>query len=89
MDRFEHQKILRDQVKLKKWLILDDEFLELSFERKIISREMLNGIMGTDFSSLDYCMKICRLGSQSFYSIYRYIVGTKQNDIVVFLLTTT
>ena len=89
MARFENQKILRNLVKLEKWLVLDDDFLELSLQRKIFSGERLNDIMGTDSPSLDYFMKLCRRGPQAFTQFIDILIETKQNDIVVLFLTTT
>ena len=63
---FEKQKILRNLVKLENCLVLDDDFLELSLQRKIFSLEMLNSIIGTDSPSLDYCMKLMRCESNAF-----------------------
>ena len=89
MDRFENQKILRNVVKLEQWLVLDDEFLELSLQRKMFSREILDDIMGTYSPSLDYCIKLCRRGPQAFTQFIDILIETKQNDIVVLFLTTT
>ena len=86
---FEKQKILRNLVKLEKCLVLDDDFLELSLQRKIFSLEMLNSIMGTDSPSLDYCMKLMHCESNAFTQFIDILIETKQNDIVILLLTTT
>jgi hypothetical protein len=89
MARFENQKILRNLVKLEKCLVLDDDFLELSLQRTIFSREMLNHIMETDSLSLDYCMKLCLRGPLAFTHFIDILIETRQNDTLVLLLTTT
>jgi hypothetical protein len=86
---FENQKILRNLVKLENCLILDDNFLELSLQQKIFSREMLNDIMGTDSPSLDYCMKLCRRCPAAFTQSIDILIQTKQNYIMFLLLSTT
>jgi hypothetical protein len=82
MDRFENQKILRNQVRSGQWLVVDDDFLELSLERKILSREMLNDIlgnvMGTDLPSLDHCMKLCRRDPQALTQFIDILIETKR-----------
>ena len=89
MNRFENQKILRNVVKLEKCLILGDDILELSLPRRIFSREMLNDIMGTDSPFLDYCMKLCHRRLCAFTQFIDILIETKENDIVVLLLSTT
>jgi hypothetical protein len=54
MAKFENKKFLSNLIKLEMCLIFDDNFLELSLQRKISCREMLNDIMGT----LGNCMKL-------------------------------
>ena len=89
MAGFEKQKILRNLVKLEKWLILDDDFLELPVQRKILALEMLNDIIGTDSPSLDYNMKLCRRGPAAFTQFIHILIEKKQNDIVVLLFSST
>jgi hypothetical protein len=38
-------------------MVLDDDFLELSFQRKIFSQRILTDIMKYDSPPLEYCMK--------------------------------
>ena len=70
----------------KKNLILDDDFLELSIQRKIFSRGMLVDIMKSDSPSLDYCMKLLRRGPNAFTQFIDILITTRQNDIVDMLL---
>ena len=41
MDRFEKERIMGNLVLMEKRLILDDNFIELSIQRKIFSQGML------------------------------------------------
>ena len=66
MDRFEKDRIMRNLILMEKRLILDDDFLELSIQRKIFSRGMLVDIMKTDSPLLDYCMKLLRCDPNAF-----------------------
>ena len=86
MDRFEKDRIMRNLVLMEKRLILDDDFLELSIQRKIFSRGMLVDIMKTDSPSLDYCMKLLRRDSNAFTQFIDILITTQQNDIVDMLL---
>ena len=86
MDRFEKERILGNLVFMVKHLILDDDFLELSIQRKIFSRGMLVDIMKTDSPSLDYCMKHLHRGSNAFTQFIDILIMTRQNDIVDMLL---
>ena len=56
MTGFDEQKIIRKIVNLEKCLILDDDFLELSLQRKIFSQRILNDIMRNESPSMDYYM---------------------------------
>ena len=86
MDRFEKDRIMRNLILMEKRLILDDDFLELSIQRKIFSRGMLVDIMKTDSPSLDYCMKLLRRGPNAFTQFIDILITTRQNDIVDMLL---
>jgi hypothetical protein len=66
MEGFEKKTIMRNLVFMEKRLILDDDFLELSIQRKIFSQEMLVNIIKTDSPSLDYCMKLLRRCPKAF-----------------------
>jgi hypothetical protein len=76
-------------VNLEKCLILDDDILDLFLQRKIFSQRMLNDIMRNDSPSLDYCMKLLRRGPDAFTQFIDILIETKQDDIVVLILTTT
>ena len=54
MTGFEKQKIIWNLVKFEKCMILEDDFPKLSFRRKIFSERMVNYIVRTDSSSLDF-----------------------------------
>lgn len=86
MDRFEKERIMGNLVLMEKHLILDDDFLELSIQRKIFSRGMLVDIMKTDSPSLDYCMKLLHRGPNAFTQFIDILITTRQNDIVDMLL---
>ena len=73
---------------MEKRLILDDDFLELSIQRKIFSQGMLVDIIKTDSPSLDYCMKLLRCGQKAFTQFIDILITTRQNDIVDLLLNT-
>ena len=45
--------------------------------------------MATDSQSLEYCMRLRRRGPKAFTRFIDILIDTKQNDIVVLLLTTT
>jgi hypothetical protein len=66
MNRFKKKKIIGNLMFMEKRLILDDDFLELSVQRKIFSQGMLVDIMKTDSPSLYYCMKLLRRGTKAF-----------------------
>jgi hypothetical protein len=51
---------------MEKHLILDDDFLELSLQRKIFPQGTLDNIMGNDSPPLEYCMKVLRHDSNAF-----------------------
>jgi len=52
----------RNLVTLENFLILGDEFPELSLQRKIFSQWMLDNIIGNELKPLDYWMKILHRG---------------------------
>jgi len=54
MTGIDEQKIIRKIVNLEKCLILDDDLLELSLQRKIFSQRMLNDLMRNESPSVDY-----------------------------------
>jgi hypothetical protein len=66
MDRFEKEKIRGNIVFMEKRLVLDDDFLELSVQRKIFSQGIHVDIMKTDSPPLDYCIKLLRRGPKEF-----------------------
>jgi hypothetical protein len=82
MDRFEKEK------SWKKRLILDDDFLELSVQRRIFSQGMFIDVMKTESPSLDYCMKLFCRGPKAFTQFIDILITTRQNDIVDLLLNT-
>jgi len=86
MDRFEKDRIMRNLILMEKRLILDDDFLKLSIQRKILSQGMLVDIMKTDSPSLDYCIKLLRRGPNAFTQFIEILITTRQNDIVDMLL---
>ena len=88
MTGFEKQKIIRNLVTLEKCLILDN-FLVLSLQRKIFSKKMLNDVMKKESPSLDYCIKLLRLGPDIFTQFIDILIETKQNGIMVLLLIAT
>ena len=57
---------------MEKHLILHDDFLELSHQRKIFSQGTLDNIMGNDSPPLDYCMKLLRRDSNDFTQLLTY-----------------
>ena len=77
---FDKQKNIRNLVTLAKFLILDDDFLELSLPRKIFSQRMLNDIMRNDSPSLDCCMKLVRRGQDAFTQFIGLSIETKQSE---------
>ena len=79
---FDKKKIIRNLVTLEKCLIIDDDVLELSLQRKISSQGMLNDTIKNDFPSLGYCMKLFRHGSDAFTQFIDILIETKPNDIV-------
>ena len=48
MNKFEKERIRSNLVFMEKHLILDDDFLELSLQRRIFSQATLGNIMKTD-----------------------------------------
>jgi hypothetical protein len=66
MNKFEKERVRSNLVIMEKHLILDDDFLELSLQRKIFSQETLHNIMKTDSPAMDYCMKFLRRDSNAF-----------------------
>ena len=84
----EKQKIIRSLVTLERSLILNDDFQELSIQRKIFSQIMLNDIMKNDSPSLDYCKKLLCLGTDIFTDFIDIITKTKRSDNVDLLLKT-
>ena len=55
---YEKQKIIWNLVSLKNFLTVDDDFQELSLQRKIFSQRILNDIMKNDSLSLNYCLEL-------------------------------
>ena len=53
MNKFEKERIRSNLVIMEKHLIMNEDFLELSLERKIFSQGTLDNIMGNDSSPLD------------------------------------
>ena len=88
MNKFEKERIRSNLVIMEKHLILDDDFLELSLQRKIFSQGTLDNIMKTDSPPLDYCMKLLRRDSNAFTQFIDILIETKQNNIVDILLKT-
>ena len=72
---------------LEKCLILNCDFLELSYQMKICSQRTLNNITKNDSLSLNYCMK-CR-GPDAITQFIGILIEKKTNDIVISLLITT
>ena len=83
------KKIVWNIVALEKDLILNDDFINLSLQRKIFSQRMLKDVMRNEPPSLDYCMKLLCRGPDAFTQFIDILIETKQNDIVVLLLATT
>ena len=73
---------------MEKHLILDDDFLELSLQRRIFSRGTLDNIMRTDSPPLDYCMKLLKCDSSAYSQFIDILIETRQNHIVDILLKT-
>ena len=71
-----------------KCLILDDDFQELSIQRKTFSQRMLNDIKRNDSPSLDYCIKHLRRDPDTFPQSIHILIETK-HDIVDSLLSTS
>ena len=82
MNEFEKERIMSNLVIMEKCLIIDDDFLELSFQRKIFSQGTLDNIIKTDSPPLDYCMKLLRRDSNPFTQFIDILIETKQNNIV-------
>ena len=55
---YEKQKIIRNLVTLKNFFTVDDDFQDLSLQRKIFSQRILNDIMKNDSLSLNYGMEL-------------------------------
>ena len=49
--------------------ILNDDFQELSLQRKKYSQRMLNNALRMDYSSLNFCMKLIRRGPEALLSL--------------------
>ena len=88
MNKFEKERIRLNLVFMEKHFILDDDFLELSLQRRIFSWGILDNIMKTDSPPLDYYMKLCRCDSNAYTQFIDILIGTKQNNIVDTLLKT-
>ena len=84
MTGFNKQNILRNLVKLKKCLVLDDDFLELYLQRKIFSHRLLNDILRNESPSYDYCMKLLCCDPNAFIQFIDILIETKQNKILWF-----
>jgi hypothetical protein len=82
------ERIRSNLVLMEKRLILDDDFLELSLQRRIFSRGMLVDIMKTDSPPLDYCVKLLKCDSSAYSQFIDILIGTKQNLISDILLKT-
>ena len=85
MDGFEKERIMGNLVFMEKSLILDDDFLELSIQRKIFSQGILVDIMKSDSPSLDYCMKLLRRGPKALRGPKAFIdiLITSRRDIMI------
>ena len=88
MNKFEKERIRSNLVFMEKHLILDDDFLELSLQRRIFSQGTLDNIMKTDSPPLDYCMKLLKCDSNAYSQFIDILIGTQQNNIVDILLKT-
>ena len=88
MNKFEKERIRSNLVIMETHLILDDDFLELSLQRKIFSQGTLDNIMKTDSPQLEYCMKLLRRDSNAYTRFIDILIGTNQNNIVDILLKT-
>jgi len=86
---FENQKIIWNLVTFEKSLILDDDFLEPSLQRKMFSQRMFSDIMRNTFPSLDYCIKLLPRGTDAFIQFIDILIEIKQKDALVLLLTPT
>ena len=78
---FKNQKTIRNLVNLENWLILDDSFLDLSLQTKIVSQRMLNDVMRNGSPSLEYCMKLLRHGPDMFTQFINILIEIKHNYI--------
>ena len=74
MSGSENKRIIRNRVTLEKYFIIDDDFLELSLQRKIFSQRMLNDIMRSESPSLNYCMKLFSRGQDAFARFINILV---------------
>ena len=88
MNKFEKERIRSNLVFMEKHLILDDDFLELSLQRRIFSQGTLDNIMKTDSPPLDYCMKLLKCDSNAYSQFIDILIETKQNNFVDILLKT-
>ena len=87
MNKFEKERVRSNLVFMEKHLILDDDFPELSLQRRIFSRQgTLDNIMRSDSPPLDYCMKLLKYDSNAYSQFIDILIETRQNHIVVILL---
>ena len=70
-------KIIQNLVTMEKCLKVDENFLQLFFQRKIFSQGMLNDIMRNESPSFDYCMKLLRCGLYAFTQFVDITIETK------------
>ena len=90
MTVFDNKKIIWNKVTLEKDLILNDDLLKLSLQRKkFFSQKMPTDIMRNESPSLDYCKKLLCRGPDAFTQFIDILIERKQNVIVVWLLATT
>ena len=85
MPGFENQKIIQNLVTLENCLILNDNFLELSLQRKIFSQRMFHDRMRNKSPSLGYSMKLLHRGPDTFIQFVDILIEIKQNDIVIII----
>ena len=82
MNKFEKERIRSNLVFMEKHLILDDDFLELSLQRRIFSQGTIDNIMKTYSPPLDYCMKLLKCDSNAYTQFIDILITTRQNDIM-------
>ena len=86
---FQKQKNHAESSDFGKCLIKYDDFLELSIQRKMFSKRILDDILKNYSPCLDWCMKLLRHGLDTLAKFIGIIIETKKNNIVDMLFGIT